>query len=323
MNSVIKSCYSLKVPRSPRAEPTRCTISILEKKGETPQILSLPEPPSSKVQEPKEIFYFGETYLGIPSRLKKRRGDDDNISLPSFSAPPSNTHRPSPPCPLQWPRRKGQLRPGGSNGKDGDRPRAHRRLTAAWPFLWPLRQTWVLVLPLPPPSCVTKSLGLFRCPLWVGGGGTGSSSIQRACVQCLVPRKGHGEPNAQGQFCFPSGALWARCWNLSCSWLPGDDKSPKWLESQLHGKCIALLLQKLLKTSFDSIRPFCTLPLHSLQTFTSVLASLHLSASTHFPEPYQEARNRISLLRGLCQRPRSGRWRAGSALASPRGRPQK
>lgn len=73
----------------------------------------------------------------------------------------------------------------------------------------------------------------------------------------------------------------------------------------------ALLLQKLLRTSCDVIRPFCTLPLHPLQTFPSVRAftsplpptSPSLIKKPEIESPYSEvsAKGRVPASGGLGQ----------------------
>lgn len=140
INSVIKWLYGLQVPRHPELSPVSS-----ERKGEIPEIPPPPEPPSSKIQEPKRVFSFEETYLGTANHLtnKGRRWPCITPQLPSNTGrdlhPPDvavstglATRGRAAGC--RWKRRE-RL----------DRPGARRQLMAAWLFLWPLTQAWVLV----------------------------------------------------------------------------------------------------------------------------------------------------------------------------------
>ena len=68
IHDVIQLSYHLKVPRT---EVNRCLINIFRKEGkEISHIRSASEPPSSEIQEPKQIFY-PETCLGMPNQQKE------------------------------------------------------------------------------------------------------------------------------------------------------------------------------------------------------------------------------------------------------------
>ena len=103
----------------------------------------------------------------------------------------------------------------------------------------------------------------------------------------------------------------ARFWNVSCFQDPPDPPASGGWQILLNVKNLnslkkAFHRQKFPKAFFLIIRPFLHHALHS---------PLAPFFNTHFPKPYQAARNRISLLWRLCQWEGLASQAAGSALA--------